>query len=41
MVPAHVVRELHELTFTRQQLLAEGFGTVYLASQLVTAGAGR
>ncbi|GAA1143565.1 hypothetical protein GCM10009577_79420 [Streptomyces javensis] len=41
VVPPHVVRELHELTPTRQQLLAEGFGTVHLASELATAGAGR
>ncbi|MGY1503640.1 AAA family ATPase (plasmid) [Streptomyces sp. QTS52] len=40
MVPPHVVRELHELTPTREQLLAEGFGTVHLASELATAGAG-
>ncbi|MGW7620792.1 AAA family ATPase [Streptomyces antimycoticus] len=41
VVPLHVVRELHELTPTREQLLAEGFGTVHLASELATAGAGR
>ncbi|MGW3653556.1 AAA family ATPase [Streptomyces sp. NPDC000878] len=40
VVPAHVVRDLHELTPTREQLLAEGFGTVHLASELATAGAG-
>ncbi|MEV4975363.1 AAA family ATPase [Streptomyces scopuliridis] len=40
VVPPHVVRELHELTPTREQLLTEGFGTVYLASELATAGAG-
>ncbi|MDQ1022450.1 putative kinase [Streptomyces umbrinus] len=34
VVPPHVVRELHELTPTREQLLAEGFGTVHLASEL-------
>ncbi|WP_260695918.1 hypothetical protein [Streptomyces sp. IB201691-2A2] len=36
----HVVRELHELTPTREQLLAEGFDTVHLASEHATAGAG-
>ncbi|MFK4070509.1 AAA family ATPase [Streptomyces sp. NPDC029674] len=41
VVPLHVVRELHELTPTREQLLAEGFGTVHLASELATVGAGR
>jgi len=41
VVPVHVVRELHELTPTREQLLAEGFSTVHLASELATAGAGR
>ncbi|MGA5508921.1 AAA family ATPase [Streptomyces umbrinus] len=34
VVPPHVVRELHELTPTREQLLAEGFDTVHLASEL-------
>ncbi|MEU9398056.1 AAA family ATPase [Streptomyces sp. NPDC048324] len=37
MVPLHVVRELHGLMPTREQLLAEGFGTVYSASELVSA----
>ncbi|MDQ1022358.1 AAA family ATPase [Streptomyces afghaniensis] len=41
VVPLHVVRELHELTPSREQLLAEGFDTVHLASELATAGAGR
>ncbi|MEU6353190.1 ATP-binding protein [Streptomyces sp. NPDC047072] len=41
VVPVHVVRELHDLTPTREQLLTEGFGTVHLASELATAGAGR
>ncbi|MGW0538076.1 AAA family ATPase [Streptomyces sp. NPDC003032] len=41
VVPTHVVRELHGLTPTREQLLAEGFGTVHLASELTTVGAGR
>ena len=36
VVRRDIVRELHELTPTREQLLAEGFGTVYLASQLAT-----
>lgn len=39
-VSVHVVRELHALTPTREQPLAEGFGTVHLASELATAGAG-
>ncbi|MEU9796406.1 AAA family ATPase [Streptomyces sparsogenes] len=39
VVPAHVVRELHELTPTREQLLAEGFGTVYLASEFAHSNA--
>ncbi|MFC9431643.1 AAA family ATPase [Streptomyces sp. NPDC056987] len=40
VVPLHVVRELHELTPTREQLLAEGFGTVHAVSELATtAGA--
>lgn len=41
VVPVHVVRELHELTPTREQLLDEGFGTVHLVSELATVGAGR
>ncbi|MDX3528237.1 ATP-binding protein [Streptomyces sp. ID05-39B] len=41
VVPVHVVRELHELTPTREQLLAEGFGTVHMVSELATVGAGR
>ncbi|MEO3978081.1 hypothetical protein [Streptomyces sp. CAU 1734] len=41
VVRAHVVRELHDLTPTREQLLDEGFATVHLASELATAGAGR
>ncbi|MFF8423154.1 AAA family ATPase [Streptomyces sp. NPDC015680] len=42
VVPRHVVRELHQLLPTVDQLRAEGFGTVYLASEMpATANAPR
>ncbi|MBD3002560.1 AAA family ATPase [Streptomyces sp. 5-10] len=40
VVPAHVVRELHGLTPTREQLLAEGFGTSFGCLHLPTGPGG-
>ncbi|GGZ18342.1 ATP-binding protein [Streptomyces nitrosporeus] len=40
-VPAHVVRELHQLLPTPDQLRGEGFTTVHLASELTAAGGTR
>ncbi|MFJ2629962.1 AAA family ATPase [Streptomyces sp. NPDC087532] len=42
VVPRHVVRELHQLLPDPEQLRAEGFGAVHLASEIpATAGAPR
>ncbi|MFI5752541.1 AAA family ATPase [Streptomyces sp. NPDC051644] len=42
VVPRHVVRELHQMLPTVDQLRAEGFGTVHLASEIpATADAPR
>ncbi|MEV7980830.1 AAA family ATPase [Streptomyces sp. NPDC086519] len=37
VVPTHIVRDLHAQLPSFEQLLAEGFGQVHLASQLATA----
>ncbi|MFI8007936.1 AAA family ATPase [Streptomyces sp. NPDC086010] len=41
MVPQHLVRELHQLLPTVDQLHDEGFTTVHLASDLTTTGGAR
>ncbi|MER6103692.1 AAA family ATPase [Streptomyces sp. NPDC001832] len=41
VVPQHVVRELHQLLPTVDQLHGEGFTTVHLASDLTTTGSTR
>ncbi|WP_326681042.1 AAA family ATPase [Streptomyces sp. NBC_01237] len=41
VVPPHIVREYHQLLPTADQLHDEGFGTVYLASELNAPTGGR